>query len=252
MAKDERLWMRFPIDMHRHPLFLKLDPEVRWTFVEMNGEARIARNDGIFQEADAEFMWPVEHLTALVKSHPRRALVLHKDGCYIIREYGQHQFTEADREALAEVSRMNGKKGGRPRKPETQQNPAVTQPGFGQVRNGTQTNPEVTHSIAESESESEIETDSYNTGSVSPVSDRARVLGLTDRAIRSIINAASLHCDIDATDDEAVELGAHILGKSRTAVKSPAAYVRNAIETGPSEIDAWFRAHRRTHKAARA
>ena len=244
MAKDERLWMRFPIDMHRHPLFLKLDADVRWTFVEMNGEARIARNDGIFQEADAEFMWPVEHLTALVTSHPRRALVLHKDGCYIIREYGQHQFTEADREALAEISRTNGKKGGRPK---TRGNPAETQPGYGQVRNGTQANPEVTRSIAESESESEID-DYSNTGSVSPVDDRARVLGLTDRGIASIINAVNLHCDIEPTGAEAVELGAHILGKARTAVKSPAAYVRNAIETGPSEIDAWFRAARRKGK----
>lgn len=242
MAKDERLWMRFPIDMHRHPLFLKLAPEVRWTFVEMNGEARIARNDGIFQEADAEFMWPVEHLAALVGSHPRRALVLHKDGCYIIREYGQHQFTEADREALAEVSRMNGRKGGRPK---TRSNPAETQPGYGQVRNETQTNPDLTRSIAESESESEIDRDLTNTGSVSPVSDRARNAGLTDRGIRSIISTVSLHCDIDATEAEAVELAEYVASKAKTAVKSPAAYVRNAIETGPSEIDAWFRARQR-------
>ena len=88
-----------------------------------------------------------------------------------------------------------------------------------------------------------------NTRSVSPVSDRARNAGLTDRGITSIINTVSLHCDIDATAAEAIELAEHITSKAKTAPRSVPAYVRNAIENGPSEIDAWFRARRRPLRA---
>lgn len=94
--------------------------------------------------------------------------------------------------------------------------------------------------------------DKDKTSSVSPVSDRANALGLTDRGIASIRNAVNLHCDIDATEAEAVELAAHITSKAKTAPRHPGAYVRNAIEAGPSEIDAWFRAARATRKRGTA
>lgn len=253
MPRDKRLWMTFPIDMHRHPKITRLPMSARWAFFEMNGEARMEDNDGIFPAADAEHLWGKKVLDQLVSSHPSRPLVIRDGDVYRIRDYAEHQETRADREARQRRNQENGKLGGRPRK---------NRVGSGSVTSGNRvatesqptTNPAATEPKpeSESESESELETDSSNTGSVSPVSDRANDLGLTDRGIASIRNAVNLHCDIDATEAEAVELAAHITSKAKTAPTHPGAYVRNAIETGPSEIDAWFRAARATRKRGTA
>lgn len=115
MPKDQRLYMTFPNDFHRHPKLARLPVEVRWTFVEMNGEARIADNDGVFSKDEAEFLWPLDHLDALVGSHPVRPLVLRTDDGYVIREYAEHQQTRADREALSQKRSLAGRKGGKSR-----------------------------------------------------------------------------------------------------------------------------------------
>jgi hypothetical protein len=132
--------MTFPNDMHRHPKVARLSVEARWAFVEMNGEARLADNDGLFMAEDALYYWPVEILAELCSSHPTRPLVVH-DGeanTYLIRDYAEHQQTKAERERLAEVSRENGRKGGRPKSNpwETQTQPSETQgvPGETQTK----------------------------------------------------------------------------------------------------------------------
>ena len=238
MPRDKRLWMTFPIDMHRHPKITRLPVTARWAFFEMNGEARLNDNDGVFPAVEAEHEWGKKALDYLVKSHPTRPLVIRDGDVYRIRDYAEHQETRAAREERVERNRLNGKRGGRPRKNPVGSDSVATR------------NPAATEPKAESESESESEIDTYKTKSVSPVSDRANHLGLTDRGIASIRNAVSLHCDIDATEAEAVQLADHVASKAKTAVKSPAAYVRNAIEAGPSEIDAWFRASRRNKGAS--
>lgn len=161
-GKDQRMWMRFPIDMHRDPKVTRLSDAAFRVFFEMNGEARLEGNDGVFAVEDAEFRWPPEHLEALVKSHPREPLVVRDGDSYVLRRFARHQLTEADRAHLAQVSRENGRRGGRPRKnPETQNNPEVTQ-----------AYPSVTQAKAESESESEKELPPTPSQS-SPVSERA-------------------------------------------------------------------------------
>lgn len=112
MPKDQRLYMTFPNDFHRHPKVTRLPVEVRWTFLEMNGEARIADNDGIFTAEDAEFLWPADHLTALVGSHPTRPLLMHVGDTYVIREYAEHQQTRAEREELSRKRSEAGRQGG--------------------------------------------------------------------------------------------------------------------------------------------
>jgi hypothetical protein len=113
MPKDQRLYMTFPNDFHRHPKLARLPVEVRWTFVEMNGEARLADNDGVFTADEAEFLWPAAHLEALVGSHPVRPLVMRTDDGYVIREYAEHQQTRAVREALSQKRALAGQKGGK-------------------------------------------------------------------------------------------------------------------------------------------
>src|SRR5690606_16119727 len=111
MPRDKRLYMTFPIDLHRHPKIQRLSVGARWTFVEMNGEARLSENDGRFSSEEAEFMWDVESLSELVSSHPTRPLVVRDGDDYVIRDYAEHQFTKADRDELAQKRSEAGKAG---------------------------------------------------------------------------------------------------------------------------------------------
>lgn len=108
MPKDQRLYMTFPNDFHRHPKVSRLSVEARWAFVEMNGEARLADNDGVFSAEDAEFMWSPDVLAALCGSHPTRPLIARDGDTYVIRDYAEHQQTKAEREALSEARSKAG------------------------------------------------------------------------------------------------------------------------------------------------
>ena len=124
MPRDGRLFMTFPNDFPWHYKVQRLPVEAKWAFVEMNGYSRMNDLDGIIPVEDADFMWTREVMDLLVASHPSRPLVLRDGENYVLRDYGEHQQTKAERERLAEVSRANGARGGRPRK-----NPDKTQPG---------------------------------------------------------------------------------------------------------------------------
>ncbi len=154
MPRDQRLYMTFPNDVHRHPKIMRLSVEARWAFIEMNGEARLSDNDGVFTLEEALFHWSEGVLAELCSSHPTRPLITRDDdGTYRIRDYAQHQQTRAERERLAEVSRENGRKGGRPKS-----NPWVTQT----EPKETQGVPSGTQTKAEIEKELEVEKDSKN------------------------------------------------------------------------------------------
>lgn len=259
MPRDKRLYMTFPIDFHRHPKLQKLPVEVRWTFVEMNGEARIADNDGVFTVDEAEFMWPVDHLAALCTSHPSRPLVVRSEGRYVIRDYAEHQLTRDERERMAEVSRANGAKGGRPRR-----NPDETQTKPSRVSKITQPNPaetqkkaNETHPFAESESESEIEkdllTDIGNDTQSSPdpnartrgldevseiVVQKARNAGIRD--IRKLYPILAHTVQGALSPAAAVELAQVIADRSHHPVKDVDAYVATACRKSPEDVQHWY------------
>lgn len=135
MPRDSRLFMTFPIDIHRHPKFRNLSAEAKWTFVEMNGEARIAENDGRFTAEDAEFMWTADALHQLTHSHPTRPVVTRDGTDYIIRDYAEHQFTKADREALTEKRARAGRASANARRARAEQvlsNPEHPATGIGE------------------------------------------------------------------------------------------------------------------------
>lgn len=158
MAKDERLWMRFPIDMHRDPKVTRLSDKAFRVFFEMNGEARLEQNDGAFTKDDAEFRWPATILAELVGSHPTEPLVVVSGDWYRLRRFAKHQFTEADRETLAAKRAEAGKAGAVKRwgsKPIASATPPVARP---MANDGN-----AWQAIAESESESDLETDTYKT-----------------------------------------------------------------------------------------
>jgi hypothetical protein len=235
MPRDKRLFMTLPIDMHRHPKMLRLPPEVRWTFVEMNGEARLAGNDGVFAAEDAEFMWPREH---------------RQDDTYVIREFAEHQQTVAEIERLAEVSRQNGAKGGRPRK-----NPEGTQPKPKQVSSGTQREPTGTQAKAESESESESEdpttyvSESSHVPAARDATDSelsavgkrmAGQAGLMD--VAEIVRVIRERTQRVVEPDRAVTVARWLIDKARdpNGPRAPQAYVLTCIRDSPFEVQKYI------------
>jgi hypothetical protein len=115
MPRDKRLYMTFPNDIHRHPKVARLSIEARWAFIEMNGEARLADNDGLFSADDALYFWSPDLLAELCASHPTRPLVVFDADAatYLIRDYAEHQQTRAEREELSEKRANAGRLGGK-------------------------------------------------------------------------------------------------------------------------------------------
>lgn len=247
MPNDPRLYMTFPIDIQRHPKIRRLPPEVRWTFVEMNGEARMADNDGVFAAEDAEYLWPVEHLNALVASHPTRPLVKRVGNTYVIREYAKHQQTRADREELSRKRRESGRLGGQAKARKALA--SAKQP----LASAKQVSGKAWQSLAESESEdfttktsmsqssSKRARDSTDAVSLT-ISDMTRRLaaqrGITD--LVQIVAGVSSRCGIDLNADSAFQLCVHLLDKAPTPPHSGQRYVMGALTKSPGEVTQWL------------
>lgn len=244
MPRDSRLYMTFPNDIHRHPKITRLTPDVRWAFIEMNGEARIADNDGVFAVDDAEFTWGKATMDALVGSHPTRPLVLRVGETYVIRDYAEHQETRAAREERRARNAANGAKGGRPKK-----NPGVTESVSGGLRVGTESQANETHAKAESESESE---DFYSPSKSQSRSNRARVStdaievsewtrklaaqkGIT--SLRVVVDAIHSHTSCTVTADQAWQLCVLLLDKAKDWPDAAQRYVLACIKKNPAEVE---------------
>lgn len=109
MPRDKRLYMTFPIDFWTHPKVTRLSDAAFRAFVESNGHSRMIESDGRIEAEDAEFMWTPDVLGELLKSHPTRPLMLRDGDEYVLRDYAEHQFTKADRDALTEKKSRAGR-----------------------------------------------------------------------------------------------------------------------------------------------
>lgn len=109
MPRDKRLYMTFPIDFWTHPKVSRLSDAAFRAFVESNGHSRMIESDGRIEAEDAEFMWQPDVLAELLRSHPTRPLMLRNGDEYVLRDYAEHQFTKADRDALTEKKSRAGK-----------------------------------------------------------------------------------------------------------------------------------------------
>lgn len=244
MPRDARLYMTFPNDIHRHPKITRLDPAVRWAFIEMNGEARIADNDGVFPAEDAEFTWGVDVLAALVGSHPTRPLVQRVGDTYVIRDYAEHQETRAAREERRRRNAENGAKGGRPKR-----NPGVTDSVSSGLPVGT--NPQPTETQTKAESESELEDfyspsksqsrDTRASVSTDPiaVSEMTRKLAAKDgiTSLRVVVDAIHRHTSCTVTADQAFQLSKLLLEKAPKWPDAPQRYVIGCIQRNPAEVE---------------
>ncbi len=234
--KDERLYMTFPNDMHRHPKIERLPIEARWAFVEMNGEARIADNDGRFAAEDAEFLWPEGVLEALLASHPTRPLVIRDGSDYVIREYSKHQQTKADREERSLKRAEAGRKGGLAK--------AQASASKSQANPGKQK-----HSQSQSQSH---QTSTYVTESPS-LDNRAN--GATDEisepykstlASQYGVDVMRIRAHIDdklgmkLAPEDAMNVSMWVLNKIPQPPRAPTKYVLAAITRSPAEIQQYI------------
>lgn len=251
MHKDKREWMRFPIDMHREQIITRLDPAVRWTFVEMNGEARIERNDGVFERDHAEFLWPVEHLTALVKSHPVDPLVSFADEKYVITKYAKHQFTEADREDLRAKRAAAGAAGGKA-KASSSKGLASAKQTLASAKQKLANASKAKQNLAESESESDKELKDYDLSSQSGLSHVTRASDFDSTDGIELIQWMLEHEVLipSPTLDETEAWGDAVLARARGRVDKPIGYLKRVIERTPDEINAWFVEYRRNQMRA--
>ncbi|WP_347975685.1 hypothetical protein [Microbacterium sp. ProA8] len=101
--------MTFPIDFATHQKVSRLSDSAFRTFIEANGYSRVRESDGRIEVADAEFMWPTAALDELCASHPTRPLMFRDGDEYVLRDYAEHQFTKADRDALTEKRSRAGR-----------------------------------------------------------------------------------------------------------------------------------------------
>lgn len=238
MPRDARLYQTYPIDFHRHPKVTRLSVLARWTFVEMNGEARCAENDGRFPAEEAEFLWEKVALDELVASHPTRPLVIRVGDDYVIRDYAEHQFTKADREELSRKRAEAGAKGAAAKASKRQ-------------ASAEQVLSKVQQPQAESESRSESE-DFYSRSKSQSLDTRARVStdaievsAMTKRlaaqkgitSLRVVVDAIHRHTTVRVTADQAFQLSTHLLDKSKTWPDAPQRYVLRCIERNPAEVE---------------
>lgn len=246
MPKDRRLYMTFPIDMPDHPKVLPLSPAAKWFFVEMNAYSRRLDLDGRIPARTALARWPKRYLTELVNSDPHRPLVLIDGDDYVIRDYAEHQFTTADREALTAKNTANGSKGGRPRK-----NPPETQSVSGRNPEGTDMKPE---SESRSESGSEVTTDTHirlvletpaeaPTDGGKPVdnSEHWASFGITDiSAVQRAIVTAIGH---PVSEQDTGRIVGWIMAKAETSGTKPRsmqAYVLGSVKKSWAEVEQYF------------
>lgn len=240
MPVDKRLYMTFPNDFWLHPKIAPLSVSAKWAFVEMNGYSRMHDLDGRIPVKLARHQWKPKVLAELVDSHPSRPLVILDGDEYVIRDYAEHQETRESIAKRTETNRANGAKGGRPK------NPKKTDSVTGSVRNG---NPDITQPKAESESESDIETDvtylpeSSHLGDGSetdsdPVSVwkfQARSVGIMDLPAARDMLAATVREPVSMRG--ALELCKAILSKSARAVRDADAYVATTCRKSAAEVE---------------
>jgi hypothetical protein len=233
MPRDNRLFMTFPNNFWRHAKIAPLSDNAFRTFVEMNGYSRDEKLDGRIPVAFARMQWKPKSLDELQANHPTRpTLTVEHDEAegdvYVIRNYGEHQPTNADIEAQSAINRANGKKGGRPPK----RKPPETEPLTGSPATGTQSQSQ----------ESEIDlTDVTYPPESSHVGDRAS--SRTDLSEEVISDAKRAGVDdLGAVLDlfepivgplnprHAIELAQVILRRAKTPVLSSTSYIARACE----------------------
>jgi hypothetical protein len=114
-VKDERLYAKFTLDFPDSPKIKPLPVEVKWALVEMICYSRRMKTDGFLSKPLAIAIWGASTCLALATNDPEKPSLDEVENGYLIHDFGEHQTTNAEIEALSEKRRAAGQKGGQAR-----------------------------------------------------------------------------------------------------------------------------------------
>lgn len=112
MAKDERIWARFVVDMPDNPKILPLSDAAFRCLIEATMYSRRLMTDGFLASRLALAKWGPEALQELCANDAEKPSLVEVEGGYLIRDFAEHQETRAEIEKRRERLRANGRKGG--------------------------------------------------------------------------------------------------------------------------------------------
>lgn len=115
MAKDDRIWAKFAVDMPDNPKVLPLSDAAFRCLIEATLYSRRLTTDGFLASRLAVAKWGVEVLQELCQNDAEKPSLIEVDGGYLIHDFGEHQETKAEIEAKRSRNRANGAKGGQAR-----------------------------------------------------------------------------------------------------------------------------------------
>lgn len=117
---DIRLYAQITLDFAENPKIECLSDAAFRQFIEALLWSRRQLTDGFITESSAAKRFTPEVIQELTTNHPTKPTLRRVAGGYQIHDFAEHQTTNADIEAKREAAKINGQKGGRPRK-ETQE-----------------------------------------------------------------------------------------------------------------------------------
>lgn len=239
MPRDTRIWMTFPIDFPEHPKIRPLSDAAFRAFVEMNGYSRTQDLDGRIPVRVARAKWKPRALKELETNHAERPTLTIDGDDYVIHNYGEHQQTRADREAVTARNSENGRKGGRPAKGKRVETESVS--------SGV---PTKTQSQSQSQESEKDLTDTTHETQVSPVGNartggldgvddlvlkKARAAGISD--LGAVYGLLAKTVPGPLTPSGAVELTLAITARSKDpVVQKVDAYIAVACRNSPDDV----------------
>jgi len=116
--KDPRSYITVHDDAMDHPKIEAMSDTAKVHWVRLSGWCNKHRTDGILPASKAKEKGPKVFKELTTEHVPGRGPMLEEieEGRYRLHDYTNHQWTKAEIEEKAEQNRVNGAKGGRPRK----------------------------------------------------------------------------------------------------------------------------------------
>jgi len=111
--KDERLYGKFGLDFPDHPKIMPLSDSAFRCLIEATLWSRKHLTNGFITKRLAIAKWSLEVLRELATNDPLKPSLVETEEGWYIHDFAEHQTTKEELEALREVRKMAGQRGGR-------------------------------------------------------------------------------------------------------------------------------------------
>lgn len=179
MAKDDRIWAKFTVDMPDNPKVLPLSDAAFRCLVEATMYSRRMMSDGFLATRLAVAKWGLEPLQELCTNDTEKPSFVEVEGGYLIHDFTEHQETKAEIEAKRKRNAANGSKGGRAR-----------------------ANRLATDSLSESQAETETETETEESSSTKKIRPKSRGSRLNPDWLPSADDVAAIRSECPDVDPQ--------------------------------------------------